>query len=597
MQQIKVEYGKYIAQANKLKLHFVTAFHREFQAKTGVAVPVLHSKGDLHLPPDKMIKPPISGRYWVIVPGHKSDFTTKAWSMTRWQQLVDKLQDKGIRVVQVGADHGGNTNPMLDGVLNLVGKTNLRDALWLIKHAEGVICPITFFMHAAAAFDKPCICIAGGREHWWWEAYVNVEGTEIFGPYAQPVVMPHRYLHTQGQLDCCIDRGCWKNKVLSSEPDKNKSYCRYPEGDDYGQQIPRCLKMITVDHVVEAVMSYYKGGDLPPIGKPGEIVIPDTAAPPRRVLANKAVDLFAPVGEILGAADDVPTEASVPELIEAFEGEQKKQASGPKPISEDPFDHPIIGGSMTICILMYGDYPDMHRACLGSILKTTSPQRREIRIVTNQLALPTRGWLDGLKAEGSIHTLIHNDDNIKKYPAMRQLFWDEENQITTKWITWFDDDSIANRDPQWYQHLAQKIIADYGKKARMVGDLRFWTMNQAQLAWARTRPWWTDRHLQTKQKTEAASGQHIFFAAGGFWAIETEAMREAQIPDPQIGHNGGDYMVALQLWQQGYRTAAWNHNKKHVFTSSVGRRGLNEMHTGMAGWKPGGVPKNKRAAV
>ena len=65
------------------------------------------------------------------------------------------------------------------------------------------------------------------------------------------------------------------------------------------------------------------------------------------------------------------------------------------------------------------------------------------------------------------------------------------------------------------------------------------------------------------------------------------------IPDDQIGHNGGDTMIGLQLWQQGYRTAAWNSGKKQVNTSGVGRRGLNEIHTGMPGWIPGGVSKTR----
>jgi len=355
--------------------------------------------------------------------------------------------------------------------------------------------------------------------------------------------------------------------------------------------------MITVDHVVEAVMSYYKDGNLPAIGKPKELVLPEAPAPPRRVLIPRKVDLFAPPDEILKAPEQPIVEPNVPTLVHAFQGEHKKKEDAPPALKSDPLDHPIIGGKMTICILMYGDYADMHRACLGSILKSTSPERRQIRVVTNQVCIPTRAWLDDLADEGHLQTLIHNDDNRKKYPAMRQLFWDPANPIETKWIVWFDDDSIANKDPQWYPNLAHKIINEYPKKARMVGDLRFWTFNPTQLAWAKSRPWWKDRHLQTKQKKAAPNGQHVFFAAGGFWALETAIMREAMIPDPEIGHNGGDYTVGLQLWQQGYRTAAWNHKKGHVHTSSVGRRGLHEVHTGMPGWRPGGVPKGRQVAV
>jgi len=601
MRHIHMNYGRYISEANREKLHFVTAFHRDFEKRNGHPVPCLHAKGDLHLDKWHYENSPFADRYWVLVPGHKSDFTAKAWSAMRWQQLTSKLRVSGLKLVKCGAEHGGNTNPPVDGALDLVGQTNLRDILWIIYHSEGVICPVTCFMHMAAAFDKPCVCIAGGREHWWWEAYVNVSGVENFGPYSQAVTVPHRYLHTQGLLDCCKTRGCWKNKILHTQKDKNKSYCKRPVDDGYGQTIPECLDMVTVDHVAEAVMSYYKDGTLPPIGEPAKLILPDASAPLRRVLTRCKVDLFAPPSEIISvpqpATQDVPVRADVPALLHAFQGEQKKKVGEAPPAKGDSLANSIIGGKMTICVLLYGDYADMHKACIGSILSTTSAEQRQIRIVTNQVCMATRAWLDDLKSEGHLHTLIHNDDNRKKYPAMRQLFWDPDNPIETKWIVWFDDDSIANKDPQWFPHLASKIISEYPKKARMVGDLWFCTLSPSQVAWAKTRPWWKNRQLQTKQKEAAPNGQHVFFAAGGFWALETAAMREAQIPDPDIGHNGGDYTVGLQLWQQGYRTAAWNHKKQHVFTSSVGRRGLVEIHTGMPGWKPGGVPKNRHVTV
>jgi len=499
---------------------------------------------------------------------------------------VYKLRDAGINLVQCGSEARAHTNPHLDGVLSVVGETDLRDMLWVLYHADGVICSITAAMHMAAVFDKPCVCIAGGREHWWWEAYVNVAGVETFGPYSQPVTVPHRYLHTQGLLDCCATKGCWKNKARRIQGDRHKSYCKMPSDDGYGQIIPKCMGMVTVEHITEAVMSYYDGSVLPPIGEPDKLVIPKADPPPKRAMAPLQIDLFAPAAEIIAAASKTPKEATVPQLVEAFAGAQKRKVDGPGMITEDPFDHPTIGGSLAICALLYGGYVDMHKACIGSILRTTAPHRRQLRIVTNQLCADTRKWLDTLKDEGHIHTLIHNRDNIKKYPAMRQLFCDPDNPIDTKWLVWFDDDSIANRDDSWCTKLAHKIIAEQPKRARMIGDLRVWTLNHSQLAWAKSRPWWRGRNLQTGQHNEAPNGNKIFFAAGGFWAAELAAMRTANIPDTEIRHNGGDYMLGLQLWQQGFRTASWNKNKKYVFTSSVPRRGANEVHTGMSSWTP-----------
>jgi hypothetical protein len=121
-------------------------------------------------------------------------------------------------------------------------------------------------MHVAAAFDKPCVVIAGGREEPWWEAYVD--DYAAFGPKAAPVTVPHRYLHTLGLLECCKLKGCWKRKVIKTADTDPKHLCKLISPTMSGQVIPECMNMITVDHVVEAVMSYYEDGTLPAIGAP-----------------------------------------------------------------------------------------------------------------------------------------------------------------------------------------------------------------------------------------------------------------------------------------------------------------------------------------
>jgi ADP-heptose:LPS heptosyltransferase len=240
-------------------MHFLTAFHQNLGKHLGHTVPVLKPHGDLHLDDWHKQNPPIEGRYWYIIAGGKSDMTTKIWSAHRWQQVVNILRQFGIRFVQDGAVFKGHRQPNLAGVLNTVGRTGLRDMLWMIYHADGVICHVTAAAHFAAALERPCVVIAGGREMWWWEAYVNTQ-EKAFGPLASPVRVPHRYLHTIGQLKCCQEKGCWRAKVHKGEPDKNHSYCHAVVDDGYGQQYPRCLANITVGHVVEAVLSYYGDG-------------------------------------------------------------------------------------------------------------------------------------------------------------------------------------------------------------------------------------------------------------------------------------------------------------------------------------------------
>ena len=139
----------------------------------------------------------------------------------------------------------------------------------IIRDAEGVICPVTAAMHIAAAFDKPCVVIAGGREAPWWEAYVReYSAFGAGGPYPE---IPHRFLHTFGALDCSRGPACWKKRTVPIEPDdtrdprKARKLCVAPVRPLGSQPVPKCLDMIGVDHVVEAVLSYYADGTLPPL--------------------------------------------------------------------------------------------------------------------------------------------------------------------------------------------------------------------------------------------------------------------------------------------------------------------------------------------
>ncbi len=247
------------------KLHFMRWFHRDFSAKTGLETWPTESKPDLHLSPQMVATPPILGRYWVLFAGGKTDMTTKHWEYARYQELVNRLRPYGLQFVQTGAVHTSNRtrhiHPPLDGVLNLVGWGGIAELMWQIYHAEGVICPITCGMHIAAAFDKPCVVTAGGREEPWWEEYSDRWGA--FGDKASPVKVPHRFLHTIGMLPCSAAKGCWKKKTVKIDHDT--SLCWRPITKPNGQTVPECQDMLSVDAVMGAVLSYYEDGTLPPI--------------------------------------------------------------------------------------------------------------------------------------------------------------------------------------------------------------------------------------------------------------------------------------------------------------------------------------------
>lgn len=186
--------------------------------------------------------------YWVLNAGHKRDFTAKAWSFARYQELVDRFPD--VWFVQVGAAE--HVHPKLGGpnLLDFVGKTDTRQLIRLVYNSFGVISGVSFPMHLAYAVpphprfnrkSRANITIAGGREPAHWEEGPN-----------------HHYLHTCGMLPCCDFGGCWKSRVapLNDNDDKDNSLCLNPVYLQGNQWIGRCMEMITVDDVARVIARY-----------------------------------------------------------------------------------------------------------------------------------------------------------------------------------------------------------------------------------------------------------------------------------------------------------------------------------------------------
>ena len=245
-----------IHQSNELPYHFIHGFIHFLNKQLNLNIQPTAFKGDIYLSPEekKWISQihEITGNdqaFWIIVAGGKFDFTAKWWDIERYQQVIDHFKDK-IQFVQVGQlEH---YHPKLKGVIDLRGKTDLRQLIRLTYHASGILCPVTLMMHLAAAIPgkaglppmKPCVVIAGGREGTQWEAYPN-----------------HQYIHTVGALDCCATGGCWKSRVKplgdGDEKDHPNNLCKQPLG-----LLPRCMDMITAAEVIRRIEWYYQGGIL-----------------------------------------------------------------------------------------------------------------------------------------------------------------------------------------------------------------------------------------------------------------------------------------------------------------------------------------------
>ena len=88
--------------------------------------------------------------FWVVVAGGKYDFTAKWWDPDSFQAVVDHFRGR-LTFVQCG--EAGHWHPRLRGAIDLVGRTTTREFVLLVHHAAGVLCPVTFAMHLAAAVE------------------------------------------------------------------------------------------------------------------------------------------------------------------------------------------------------------------------------------------------------------------------------------------------------------------------------------------------------------------------------------------------------------------------------------------------------------
>lgn len=246
-----------IHESNEGQYHFIHGFRKDIEEKLGLKIKPTLFKGDIHISEEEkswmsqVEEMGVKDDFWIIMAGGKYDFTAKWWSPSFYQQVVDYFKGK-ITFVRCGELN--HWHPPLQNVVNLLGTTDLRQFIRLIYHSVGVLSPVTFAMHAAAAIEckngnknRACVVIAGGREPSQWEKYPN-----------------HRFLETSGCLDCCDNGGCWKsrcNKVGDGDSkDKDEELCFYPVRVRGQIKIPKCMFMIKPKDVIRSIEMYYEGG-------------------------------------------------------------------------------------------------------------------------------------------------------------------------------------------------------------------------------------------------------------------------------------------------------------------------------------------------
>lgn len=264
-------------------------------------------------------------------------------------------------------------------------------------------------------------------------------------------------------------------------------------------------------------------------------------------------------------------------LVKTASSSPPAPAPAPTPAAA-PVSVEDIGGRITAFVLCYGDYPDMHRRCLSAIERTTRPDQVDLRVYLNQVCRETSDLVDRMHANGRVQVVYRSTENRRKYPAMREMFHDPNHPITTKWLAWFDDDSMCDVDPKWFDKMVSALHSASSKDPQlgMMGSKFYYKMAPKHAAWVRDGTWYTGRPFRNKSAAEAPNGDCIHFLTGGFWVMKTECIAKCDIPDPRLVHNGGDVCIGEQIYQQGYTAKHWNGDKRTVLWSSKPRRGISE---------------------
>lgn len=228
-------------------VHFMQACCESLQDQLGVPVPLLVNRPHLHLSDEERgwmnQVHEVTGdpsAYWVVNAGHKNDFTAKWWGDWNYQAVVDAVRGR-VRFVQIGELSPGHTHPPLRGVVDLRGRTDTRQLMRLVYHSQGGLGPSTLLQHLCAAFEKPYVLMAGGREPVVWQAY------------------PKQTLFSAvGKLDCCRDRACWRSRVvpLKDGAEQDGSVCARPATASGRPPTPECLARTDPAAVAAAVLAY-----------------------------------------------------------------------------------------------------------------------------------------------------------------------------------------------------------------------------------------------------------------------------------------------------------------------------------------------------
>ena len=229
---------------------------------------------------------------------------------------------------------------------------------------------------------------------------------------------------------------------------------------------------------------------------------------------------------------------------------------------------------VTIYCLLYGDFHDLHKRLLSSLLKRVPRDVADVRIWCNTVCPATLNWLAQHAPDD--WDWIRCGTNVPKYKVMRKLFH-ERAVPKTPWILWLDDDTHIVADTWWEETVAH-IEAKQAENICYVGQPWYVHYLDGQEEFIKAAKWYKGVPLElhfTRNPQVRKPG--IGFATGSYVWLRTDVMQQLDWPDPRLVHNGGDTLLGEAIRQQGLPRHSFHFGVK---VNDGRRRGLSEVPAG-----------------
>lgn len=206
---------------------------------------------------------------------------------------------------------------------------------------------------------------------------------------------------------------------------------------------------------------------------------------------------------------------------------------------------------ITVCVLVYGDHPELARRCLSSILDGADYDViADVRVGLNAVSPAVAAYVHraGFRARGEgcrdFYTFTPSH-NVGKYPLMRRMLYSGRVRKPDDLVMWFDDDSFLDggslADLTWWKKVRDRM--DLHDVIGSIYGLTPPRYRPGQKEGIKAQPWYAGKPLDPTPP----------FATGGWWVARWGLLKQWDYPFKALHHNGGDSILGELCRQQGLR--------------------------------------------